>query len=332
MENKVTCAVCGKNYKAISRTHLKTHGMTMEDYKRRYPMCEMQSPQTKKKLSTNRLEYWVEKHGETIGKKKYKEYRNFLAEKNTFEYKNKKYGWSKEDFNEYNKKRAVTLKNLSRKHGDEVGKKLYEDYVDKQRYSGVSEDYFIELLGEEQGKARYKELCKEKAHTLETYTKRYGSKKLAEEKLKEFFSKIESNKFSSELEREFILKVIQRLSEEEIAFEKMYSILNENQYGMWSHRLEKLIKLDLVILDIDACIEFNGNYWHCNPQMYTSDFIHPTLKKTAKEIWKIDEKKKKDVMEKGFNVKVVWELEYRNNKDLVIEEIVKWIKELKDQK
>jgi len=111
---KVKCEICGKKFKVITRTHLKTHGLSVKEYKERYPNAETHLLTIRKKLSTNREDYWVEKHGPEEGKRRYEEYKNFLAEKNTFEYKKEKYGWTEEKFKQFNNSRAVTEDNLIR--------------------------------------------------------------------------------------------------------------------------------------------------------------------------------------------------------------------------
>lgn len=54
-------------------------------------------------------------------------------------------------------------------------------------------------------------------------------------------------------------------------------------------------------------IEYFGDYWHCNPNKYKSDYYHKLIKMTAQEIWDKDNKKIKWLEDKGFNVKIVWE-------------------------
>ena len=52
----------------------------------------------------------------------------YKAKKNTFEYKKEKFGWSPEDFKEFNKSRAVTKENLIKKHGEEKGLEIFNNY------------------------------------------------------------------------------------------------------------------------------------------------------------------------------------------------------------
>ena len=54
-------------------------------------------------------------------------------------------------------------------------------------------------------------------------------------------------------------------------------------------------------------IEINGDYWHCNPKIYSDDFIHPYYKMTAKERRTLDEKRKQYLESLGYTVTVVWE-------------------------
>ena len=40
----------------------------------------------------------------------------------------------------------------------------------------------------------------------------------------------------------------------------------------------------VIYKDKKKIIEFNGDFWHANPQMYSESYIHGVTKKTAKEI------------------------------------------------
>jgi hypothetical protein len=57
-------------------------------------------------------------------------------------------------------------------------------------------------------------------------------------------------------------------------------------------------------------IEFFGDYWHCNPRKYNSDYYHKVLKMNAIDIWKKD-KERLDYIYEYFNNDVyiitVWE-------------------------
>lgn len=61
---KIKCEICGKLFGIISPTHLKTHGITMHEYKKLYPNSPIVSNDVSKKLSDNA------KFNEKIGFKK----------------------------------------------------------------------------------------------------------------------------------------------------------------------------------------------------------------------------------------------------------------------
>lgn len=56
-----------------------------------------------------------------------------------------------------------------------------------------------------------------------------------------------------------------------------------------------------------AIIEFQGDFWHCNPTIYSEDFINNVSKLSAKEIWYKDELKKECAESLGYSVLYIWE-------------------------
>lgn len=84
---------------------------------------------------------------------------------------------------------------------------------------------------------------------------------------------------------------------------------------------------DLTIPSSRKIIEFNGDYWHANPQKYHSnETISLKGGRTAKEIWEADAKKIALAESCGYQVKVVWESDYKRNPQKIIEECLEWLK------
>ena len=54
-------------------------------------------------------------------------------------------------------------------------------------------------------------------------------------------------------------------------------------------------------------IEYYGDYWHCNPKKYESEFFHSQIKLTAKEIWIKDKNRLNLIMESASSVIIIWE-------------------------
>ena len=72
-------------------------------------------------------------------------------------------------------------------------------------------------------------------------------------------------------------------------------------------------------------IEFNGDYWHCNPELYDADFYNKRKQMTAKEIWEYDKKKTQAAEKKGYTVLTIWESEYNENRKAAIEKCIKYL-------
>lgn len=75
----------------------------------------------------------------------------------------------------------------------------------------------------------------------------------------------------------------------------------------------------------DKIIEFNGDYWHCNPKLYKEDFYNKVKQKTAKEIWEYDYNKIECAKRYNYKVLVIWELDYNQNSDREIEKCIKFL-------
>lgn len=86
--------------------------------------------------------------------------------------------------------------------------------------------------------------------------------------------------------------------------------------------------IDAMCEKLKLVVEYNGDYWHCNPLSYDGTFFHPKKKKTATEIWKEDEQRMEALREAGYKTIVVWERDYVRNKDKVIDELERTISDL----
>lgn len=91
-----------------------------------------------------------------------------------------------------------------------------------------------------------------------------------------------------------------------------------------SYRVDSKI-CDVYIPSLNLIIEYFGDYWHCNPKKYESDFFNKKKSKFAWELWDYDKKKIDLIKSYGYNLEVVWEGDLKlNNKliELIIENYV----------
>ena len=84
---------------------------------------------------------------------------------------------------------------------------------------------------------------------------------------------------------------------------------------------------DLTHARTKKIIEFNGDYWHANPLKYSANESF-SMKggRSAQQIWEADQKKIALAEENGYQVKVVWESEYKKDPDKVVKECAEWLK------
>jgi G:T-mismatch repair DNA endonuclease (very short patch repair protein) len=281
----VRCLECGMIKASLQHIHFKKHedglSKTIDEYKQRHPDTETIAINVRKR-ATPTLEGLIKKYGEVEGRQRWEEYRNKQAYSNSFEYKQKTYGWDKKQFDKFNKSRSVTLDHLITKHGKDKGQKIWNRYLERQRYT-TSKDYFITEYGEELGNERWDYWNNSRLNN--------GT----------IISKIETEMFD--------------LLENHIGiYTRQYRITHDNKLYVYDYGDSSKKKL----------IEFFGDFWHCNPNKYDEDYYHPIIKLTAIDIRLRNEQRINIANKLGYNVKVIWESDFRNNKELVINELVEW--------
>lgn len=272
----------------------------------------------KNKLSVPTLENCIRKHGEEKGRELFEEYKRKQAYSNSFEYKQKKHGWTKEQFDEFNKSRAVTLENLINRHGKEEGERIWKEYCERQSYTSTTE-YLVETYGEE--KAKYINLLK--AREINGFIEIYGEER-GRMIYEEYITNTNDRNTYSNVSKIFFDELSVELKKNNINVKLYYA---DDEYFIYS-KSNKLYFLDFYIPEIGYVIEINGDYWHCNPQKYSEDYEHKMRKMTAKEIWEYDNNKNNVIInEFGYTLDVIWESDIRKDKNVVIFDLVKKIKE-----
>ena len=79
---------------------------------------------------------------------------------------------------------------------------------------------------------------------------------------------------------------------------------------------------DVFIPSLNLIIEYNGDYWHCNPKKYDPDYFNQKKQKTAKELWEYDKNKIDLIKENGYNLEIVWESDFKDD-NTIINKIIK---------
>jgi hypothetical protein len=251
----------------------------------------------------------IRKYGEDVGKQKWNEYKQKQSYSNSFEYKSKKHGWTKEQYEQYNLSRAITKENLIKKYNKQKGQEIWEDYVNRQRIT-KSKEYYVNKYGEE----KWVELCKLKAHTLENYIKWYGNEEIALQKIKERHNMWKSVSKSSQ---KFLIGFDNYIKSLHPDLETYFDSINKEFMVITESR--DIYYLDYFIKDWNICIEYNGDIFHANPNIY-NEFDKPIPKSniTAKKIWEKDNKKITTILnERNIKTIVIWENNLPTNEELL---------------
>lgn len=101
-------------------------------------------------------------------------------------------------------------------------------------------------------------------------------------------------------------------------FEILELLVNHNIEVIPNFKLESKI-FDIYIPKFNLLVEYNGDYWHCNPIKYKIDYLNKKKNKTAKEIWEYDKNKLDLAKNNGYHCEVIWETDYKKNKNIILE-------------
>lgn len=305
-----------KKYTRITHTHTKKYGITIEEYCKKFNLTrqEIVCQSLRKKLSWTK-KACIQMYGEREGESRWNLYRKRQAISNTFEYKKKRHGWSQKKFKEYNLSRASTKSNFIKRYGKNIGSKKWEEYCRLQSYNGSSEEYFIEKYGLKKGSAIWSDICKKKSNTLETFINRYG----LNEGKKRFQSYMDNRViYYSAISQE----LFDILAEDKKLSDDIYYATKNKEYSVYDKNNQRIYFYDFVDVKSKKCIEFNGDHFHGNPELYKEDECPNPFKKdlTCREIWEHDYNKNRCIeAERDFEVLVVWEKDYRENPENIIQ-------------
>lgn len=309
---------CGFETGRLQWTHFKFkctgRFSNSKEYQLVYPDAPVVSAEVASRTGVTR-EKLIEKYGSSEGIIRWDQYRSKQAESNSFEYKKEKHGWTKEQFDEFNSSRASTLLKMIERHGEDQGTVKWMSYCERQAYTN-SKQYFIDRYGIDDGTRKFLKLNKEKGNSNNPI---FISQQLGisvDEAVQLILNRSSSfgKLFGSNLEQEFTAMLVDKTGHLE------YTTFTR-PYGRWSNLLESYVIYD--IKHNDCIIEFNGDYWHANPAIYADSAI--IRGKTAVEIRERDYKKIKTAKELGFRTYVVWESDFRLDKNETIRKVKEWM-------
>lgn len=110
----------------------------------------------------------------------------------------------------------------------------------------------------------------------------------------------------------------------------MYYGEKVNQASVQDLKRKRTYRVDFLNDKLKIIIDINGDYWHCNPKTYDSEYYHSHKKMLAKDIWKAD-KERIDSIKRITNYRhlIIWESDWKKIQDKIKEVIKKFINEKK---
>lgn len=330
-------------------TYEKTLPAYIKKYGRELGKQKFDEVQSKKLLT---LETFISRHGEELGRTKWTEFckrneGNWTLERQ-IELHGEELGTQRHQDMMDNVQYTSSLESYIENHGEEIGTELWYDKLQKMWKTSTAEAYEL----------KYGENWREyKDHiSKDALIKRYGNVVASEKYIKhinrmkyihtlpyfiEIYGLIDGPIKLQEYKKSIICSM-GKSGISQTLFDSIYPFINE-QSKIHTHYADlnnEFIKVtttncyfyDFVISNLKYCIEFNGDMWHANPLKYQeTDHPNPFAKNiTAKDIWANDGKKLKVLTDMGYRIRIVWESDYRKNKENIIRDIIKEIGELQD--
>lgn len=340
MGNQYRCLECGlvisdKNY-AISR-HVKKHSLTLYTYIDKYyqlqegcpekcSFCENKATpiykichkninysisypkgyfcgtiECKNKISLELLgQEYDSKKFESIGSKK--EYLSKLYKIDEIEAKEMKFSKNRKSFDN-------SLESFIKKHGYIDGKRIHDKRIELISRNSprkgfiCTKENFIQKYGYDIGTKKYMDRCNKISYTstIDFFIKKYGDIE---------GNKIWKNKFKSEKISKSSLKI-------KTILEKM-SLLYKTEEGVSGK------KVDYFLPNLNIAVEYYGDYWHCNPKKYSSNYYNSQLKMEACEVWEKDKNRIDKIKSNGISIIIIWESSIIN--DLILDYAINNVK------
>jgi very-short-patch-repair endonuclease len=160
------------------------------------------------------------------------------------------------------------------------------------------------------------------------------------------------NKMSPELQQKQVIRANQALHEKlkdpEYKAQHYAKIFSQMAIGHISKSHQELHEsiselgfathVPISHMQVDECneslkivIEYNGDYWHCNPETWKENDYNTAIKMYAKDKWRNDLNRRKVLNSLGYYVIVVWESDWKSDKDKCINYIKNKINEITEK-
>lgn len=98
---------------------------------------------------------------------------------------------------------------------------------------------------------------------------------------------------------------------------EVFDIVKDN--GFLLEHVVDGFKCDIVNVEKKIVIEYYGDFWHANPRKFKPDDWIKLIGMSAKDKWEKDRKRNLGLRSLGYNIIIVWESEWMNDRTRVLE-------------
>lgn len=321
----IVCKWCGMNVVRIFGGHINNYhpGKTIEEYRLDFPGYPISTESDRINMSKNSGKHMKEE-----------KYRQMFSEK--FKGENNPNHTSKTTEQE-RKERSPFSKEFYKRKGideDEIDNTIHNFAKEalKDRIGATSYEYWLNKANgdEEEAQRLYKE--RQTTFSKEICINKYGEEeglRIWKERQEKWSSKWKEKYYNHEfnvgsgesiIANEFCNLIYEQIKD---SFQNIKFGKNEK----WISNNNLNYAFDFTIEDNKKIIEFNGDFWHCNPSIarYKEDYFHPIKKQTAKELWIYDKTKIEFIENHGYKVLTIWENDYTKNPEEVIKQCLDFI-------
>lgn len=307
MDQKIKCLECGKELISLISHIIRTHKMTTNEYRDKFNY-------------RGNFFYWSneEKEEMSVRNKLYSQNaenkkRNSDIQKNGASIFTIKY-WIKKGYTESEAKNKVSeIQKVNSRKSMESGNLKERSHLCIEYWlkKDKTVEEAIEIIKNHQIKASAKSSkCKGKVRTIESKIKTSSSMK---KKIELIGSGVWASHFgsfngNSKIEREFFCYIKENINQNVEANVPVYNYIVDVIYNK-------------------KIIEFYGDFWHCNPNFYKcGDRVkYCDFDMTVEKVWEKDKRRIDFLMSIGYDVLIIWENDWKINKDNCIEKIKKYL-------
>ncbi len=324
MENLIECKVCGKKSHRIYGAHLKSHGLTSVEYLNKYPGAPLMASSDLKNTIKNAGQHMKTEKYKRMFSEKIKGENNPMSRTKTSDLERKRNSPYSVEFYKFRYPEMTD---------DEIQNKIstFAKESIKDRISDTNLEYWL-LKGFDEEDAKLKLKERQTTFTLDKCIEKYGEDRgiqVYTDRQKRWQTSLLENRNLkcgySQVSQELFLS-ISKFYDNTSRFSNVYFAVKNKEYFISTS--ESFFVYDFVDIEYKRIIEYNGDKYHANPDKYNeSDCPNPFRKdKTAKEIWKKDQKKNQVAESVGFEVLVIWDSEYKKSKSKVLERCIDFLK------